>query len=288
MENKYFPWNDFKTGFGKEMATAEDVFDNMVESGLEDLCLTNMDFTFISDKKENLIRLADFIRKHYPYTVEEVVPYEDIWEINGETNEIPITKDNLLCWVLDMYKRGYEFDARLDAYGGLFDPKYQLFPDLNTYSADHYFDTGVDCYEKGDLSGSVFNWSLAIAIDSEHPSSYYSRAIAKEELHIWKYALLDYDKAIEIAPDFASALINRGALKDDHGDYHGAIADYKIVLNIEGTDTENLQQAHFNLGNSYLKLDNSSLACSHWKRAVEYGANDAQERINTYCNQIKN
>ncbi len=225
MENKFITWDNFVEGFGREMVSAEDVFNNMVKSGLKDNCLTKMDFTFISDKKENLQKLGVFIKTHYPYSVQEVKKFGKLWEINGETNEIPLTADNLLYWGLDMYKRGYEFDAKLDAYGGPFDPKDQHFQVLDTTKADYYFDKGIECYNKGDLSGSIFNWSLTIQIDPKDPNAFYSRAIVKNELYTWKSALKDYDKAIEIAPKIVSALINRGGLKDENGDYQGAISD---------------------------------------------------------------
>lgn len=283
MENKFITWDNFVNGFGKEMVSAEDVFKNMVKSGLKDYCLTKMDFTFISDNKENLTRLGEFIKNHYPYTVQEVKKYGNLWEINGETNEMPITADNLMYWNLDMYKRGYEFDSTLDAYGGLFDPKSPKFPDLDTSKANYYFDKGVECYNNGDLSGSIFNWSLTIAIDSKDPNAYYSRAIVKNELYTWKSALKDYDIAIEIAPKFASALINRGGLKDENRDYYGAIADYQKVLQIDNSEIENKQQAYFNLGNTKLNLNDKNGACENWKKAFELGAEYAKEKIDEYC-----
>lgn len=283
MENKFITWENFVDGFGKEMVSAEDVFKNMVKSGLKDHCLTKMDFTFISDNKENLTRLGEFIKSHYPYTIQEVKKYGNLWEINGETNEMPMTADNLMYWNLDMYKRGYEFDSTLDAYGGLFDPKSPKFPDLDISKADYYFDKGVECYNNGDLSGSIFNWSLTIAIDSKDPNAYYSRAIVKNELYTWKSALKDYDKAIEIAPKFASALINRGGLKDENGDYQGAIEDYQKVLQIDNSEIENKQQAYFNLGNTKLNLKDINGACENWKKALELGAKYAKEKIDEYC-----
>lgn len=283
MENKFITWDNFVNGFGKEMVSAQDVFKNMVKSGLKDYCLTKMDFTFISDNKENLTRLGEFIKNHYPYTVQEVKKYGNLWEINGETNEMPITADNLMYWNLDMYKRGYEFDSTLDAYCGLFDPKTPKFPDLDTSKANYYFDKGVECYNNGDLSGSIFNWSLTIAIDSKDPNAYYSRAIVKNELYTWKSALKDYDIAIEIAPKFASALINRGGLKDENRDYYGAIADYQKVLQIDNSEIENKQQAYFNLGNTKLNLNDKNGACENWKKAFELGAEYAKEKIDEYC-----
>jgi tetratricopeptide (TPR) repeat protein len=271
MENRFITWDNFVDNFGKEMVSAEDVFNNMVKSGLKDNCLTKMDFTFISNNKDSLKKLGEFIKTHYPYTVQDVKKYEDIWEINGETNEMPITADNLLYWALDMYKRGYEFDANLDAYGGLFDPKNPKFPDLDKSKEDFYFDKGVECYNHGDLSGAIINWSLTLTINSNEPNSYYSRAIVKNELYTWKSALKDYDKAIEIAPDFISALINRGSLKDDK------------VLSFEKVDLENKQRTYFNRGNSKFNLADKIGACEDWKKAFELGADYAKVRLDEHC-----
>ena len=283
MENKYITWDNFVEGFGKEMVSAEDVFNNMVKNGLKDNTLTKMDFTFVSDKKENLIKLGEFIKTHYPYTVQEVKKFENFWEINGETNEFPMTADNLMYWALDMYKRGYEFDATIDAYGGLADSKTAKFPPMDTANADIYFNKGLECYNKGDLSGAIFNWTLTIEIDPKEPNAYYSRAIVKNELYTWKSALKDYDKAIEIAPNFVSALINRGGLKDENGDYQGAIADYETVLKLDKLKAEEKQQAYFNLGNTYFNLKDKKKACENWNKALENGAEYAKERINEHC-----
>ena len=283
MENRYIRWDNFVQGFGKEMVSAEDVFNNMVKNGLKDNTLTKMDFTFVSDKKENLLKLSEFIKTHYPYTVQEVKKIENLWEINGETNEYPMSADNLLYWALDMYKRGYEFDATIEAYGGLANSKTAKFPNMDTTMADIYFDEGVKCYNKGDLSGAIFNWTLTIEIDPKDPNACYSRAIVKNELYTGKSALKDYDKAIEITPKFVSALINRGGLKDENEDYQGANADYETVLKLNKLENEEKQQAYFNLGNTYLNLQDKKKACINWNKAIENGAEYAKERINEHC-----
>jgi len=276
-------WDNFIRGFSRELAVAEDVFDQMIKNGLHDNCLTKMDFTFISDKKENLIQLSHFIKTHYPYIVEGIKEVENIWEINGVTNEIPLTKDNLAYWVLDMYKRGYEFDSSIDAYGGFGDSKGQTFPELTDDKASHYYNTGIDCYRKGNLSGAIFNLSLVVAITPNDQDAYYSRAIVKNELYTWKAALKDYDKAITVAPDFASALINRGVIKDENGDYIGAKEDYEKVFRLKNVEIENLQEAYFNLGNTKFNMNDCKGACDSWIKALELGAEYAEERIKDYC-----
>lgn len=283
MENTYFTWNDFTKNFGKEMVSAEDVYASMARSGLKENALTVMDFTFISDKKENLEKLSKFITLHYPYQIENIKQNDDVWEINGITNSIPITADNMLFWALDMYKRGYEFDARLDSYGGLSGS--ENFPNLEKSQEDIYFEIGISCYDKGNLSGAIINWSLTLAINPKDPNAYYSRAIVKAELHTWKAALADYDKAIELAPDFTSALVNRGSLKDDNGDYKGAVNDYNTALKIKGLELEEKQMIYFNKGNSKYNLKDRKGACADWQKAYQLGATYAKDKLDKYCNQ---
>ncbi|AWW00925.1 hypothetical protein DJ013_14655 [Arcticibacterium luteifluviistationis] len=284
MGNTYFTWEAFANNFGKEMVSAEDVYSQMVKSGLMINSLGNFDFHFVSDKKDNLERLGLFITQHYPYEIKTIKKMgRNIWELHGLTNEIPINSNNLLYWGLDMYKRGYEFDSKLDAYGALLDHENPKLPVLDKLKEDWYFEKGIDCYNNGDLSGAIINWSLVLEINPKEPNSYYSRAIVKNELYTWKSAMEDYDKAIEIAPDFISALTNRGTLKDENGDYLGAIEDYNKVIELENVDLENIQKAYFNRGNSKLNLDDKIGACQDWKISYKLGAEYALERINQHC-----
>lgn len=280
MENSYFTWDEFVSNFGKEMVSAEDVHNQMVKSGLIDHSLGNFDFHFVSDKKSNLESLSQFITEHYPYEIKSLKSIEDgLWELHGLTNEIPVTSEILLFWGLDMYKRGYEFDSKLEAYGALYDHKKPKLPNLEKSQEDIYFDKGVDCYNSGDLSGAMINWTLVLAINKNEPNAYYSRAIVKNELYIWKSAISDYDKAIEIAPDFAAAIANRGTVKDENRDYDGALKDYNRALELE----PNNGMTYFNIGNTKHNQGLNSEACANWKKAKELGADYAQERLEKNC-----
>uniref|UniRef100_UPI00404A8241 tetratricopeptide repeat protein n=1 Tax=Flavobacterium sp. TaxID=239 RepID=UPI00404A8241 len=281
---KFITWEQFIQNFGKEIVSAQDVFNNMQKSGLSDFSLAKFDFHFVSNTKDKLEKLQEFLKEHYPYEIKSIKKInKGLWELHGETNEIPITQDNLPYWGLDMYKRGYEFDTKLDGYGAPFDPKNQKFPDFDVTKEDFYYNKGLECYNSGDLSGAIFNWTICIKINPKNPDSYYSRAIVKNELYTWKSALLDYNKAIEIAPDFISAIVNRGSVKDENGDYKGAIEDYDKVINLKNVDIENKQMAYFNKGNSEFNLGNKTKACESWKKAHELGAEYALERISEKC-----
>ena len=56
MTNSYFTWNDFVEHFGREMRIAGEVYERMVASGLKNYGLCRFDFTYVSDKRENLQR----------------------------------------------------------------------------------------------------------------------------------------------------------------------------------------------------------------------------------------
>jgi tetratricopeptide (TPR) repeat protein len=284
MNNSFFSWSNFVDNFGGQIVSAEEVFTNMIKGGLKENSLLKFDFHFISNDRKNIEALNVFLKEHYLYTFESIIEREDkLWELSGLTNKIPVTSDNLMYWVLDMHKRGYEFDSEFDGYGAPYDPEEQSQPDFSNDKEDYYFDLGIERYNAGDLSGAIINWSNVIEINGKEVNSYYSRAIVKNELYTWKSALKDYDEAIEIAPNFISALLNRGSLKDENEDYEGAIQDYDLVISNKHSDEDDLRKAYFNKGNTYLNLNKKNEACKYWKNASELGAEYANERIQKYC-----
>jgi len=279
--NQFFTWDDFVENFGAEMRFAGEVYEGMTKNGLRDHCLCQFDFTFVSDQKQNLQRLAEVLTNRYSYTVAEIESVDDEWELNGETGEVAVTEDTLMYWALDMARRGYEFDAKFEAYGAPFDPDEQRFPDLDAAKENFWFDWAETRYDAGDLSAALIGWSHVITINPRNADAFYSRAIVKAELHTWKSALRDYDAALEIDPEDHRALINRGSLKADHNDHQGAMADYDKVIQF-ASDADKAM-AYFNRGNSKLALEDHAGACADWKRAQALGAEYAQERIDENC-----
>ena len=279
MDKPFYSWEDFASNFGKEMVSAEDVYNSMKANGLQDFTYSKFDYHFVSNDKSKLEALNKFILEHYDYEFKEFTTFKDLHELRGLTNDIPITQDNLLYWALDMAKRGMEFDCKLDGYGSAPDNDKPIFPDFSEDKEDHYFNKAVDLYNKGDLSGSIFNWTIALEINPNDPNSYYSRAIVKNELHTWKSAIRDYDRAIELAPEFIDAIVNRGTVKDENQDYDGAIEDYNKVIALD----ENYSMAYFNRGNTKYNKGDKSGACEDWQRAKELGDETATERIAKNC-----
>jgi tetratricopeptide (TPR) repeat protein len=283
MENSYFTWDKFVENFGREMRIAGEVFEGMAGKGLKDGCLCCFDFTFLSNRRENLERLKQFLQSHYPYSITGIKSNSSEWDLDGKTAEIPVTADNLMYWALDMSKRGYEFDAELDAYGALFDPANQKIWNSDATQEGSLYERGVHQYNDGDLSGALMTWSAVIALNPKNADAYYSRAIVKNELHTWKNALKDYDAALQLSPTFVSALLNRGSVRDDNGDYVGAIEDYDKAISLSDEDDVTKTRAYFNRGNTKLHLKDKSGACADWNIALQRGERDAQALIDKHC-----
>ncbi len=263
------------------MVSATSVYEQRKKSGMIDYAFSTYDFVFISDKQDNLTRLGNFLNVNYGYRVNESKKRRDYWELTGDATEFPVDENNLMYWALDLYCKGYEFDCMLDGYGAMGDPENQIFPDMMASKADHYFNLAMDAYNKRNLGMAVIHFSTAIKINPFDPNSWYSRAIIKDELYTWKAARRDYDKAIELAPDFIDAIVNRAANKDEAGEYDEAIDDYSKAIEL---DPQN-EMAYFNRGNSKFNKKDNDGACEDWNKAKELGAKYAEERIEKHCKQ---
>jgi hypothetical protein len=82
MSNTHFTWDKFVENFGPEMKIAGEIFDSMTGHCLRDGCLFCFDFTFVSNRRENLVRLAQFLQSRYPFsiTVSSSTAPNGIWQ----------------------------------------------------------------------------------------------------------------------------------------------------------------------------------------------------------------
>jgi len=280
MQNRFFTQAEFNKNFGKEMTSAVDVYEQRKRSGIKDYSLAIYDFIFISDMKDKLVSLADFLKINYDFKINEIANQGDYWELTGDTTEFPVDESNLMYWAIDLYCKGYEFDCKLDGYGAVGDPENQTFLELDAVAVDYYFDKAMEAYNKGNLGMAVIYFSTEIKINPTDPNAWFSRAIIKDELYTWKAARRDYDKAIELAPDFVDAIVNRAANKDEAKEYNEAIKDYTKAIEIDPKNA----MAYFNRGNSRFNMNDKKGACEDWTKAKDLGDTTAQERIDRNCN----
>ena len=78
----------------------------------------------------------------------------------------------------------------------------------------------------------------------KNAESYYSRGNARLALKLFKDAIADYDKTIELNPQHAKAYGNRGVAKTQTGDKAGACADLNKAVGL-GNTSSNANQKKF-------------------------------------------
>ena len=111
---------------------------------------------------------------------------------------------------------------------------------------------------------------------------YYSSGNSKYELQDYYGAVEDYNKAIELDPNFIKAYINRGNSKVKLKDYVSAIEDYSSALKLN----QNYTIAYDNRGFSKYKLNDKNGACLDWNKAKGLGSLSFALLSEEVCNTI--
>ncbi len=97
--------------------------------------------------------------------------------------------------------------------------------------------------------------------------------------HSYNEILKDYNKVIELDPDFYYACFNRGYVKCIMGDYWGSVSDYEKALVIEPKFSE----AYFNKGLILIYLNLKTVGCESMSKAGELGIQEAYHVMKRYC-----
>jgi tetratricopeptide (TPR) repeat protein len=105
--------------------------------------------------------------------------------------------------------------------------------------------------------------STKIAVQEDY-MAVYQRAMQKYESNDLKGALADFDIVIQLKPDFASAYVNRGNIRDDLGNPTGALEDYSKALKIDSRD----HSTYFNRGITYSRLERYNEAIADFQKSI--------------------
>jgi hypothetical protein len=119
-----------------------------------------------------------------------------------------------------------------------------------------------------------FDYDLDEEVFWEYPSILLlanvlnSRGMAQETRENFEQAKADYNKAIEINPEYGNAYNNRGNIKAEEADYKGAIKDYNRAIELNSQFVE----AYCNRGIAKENLGDHSEALEDFDRAIELNA----------------
>ena len=139
-------------------------------------------------------------------------------------------------------------------------------------SAYAEFYAGLTHGRRGESTEAIERFSKAICLNPRIATTYYNRGLAYANKREYDRAIQDYDRAIELDPDYA-AYNNRGSAYWHKGDYHRSIQDYDRAIAL---DPDNVL-AYFNRGLSWLCLEEWEKAESDLSQAQSLGLDIAAE-----------
>ena len=124
---------------------------------------------------------------------------------------------------------------------------------------------GLSAADKGDFDKAIQNYDKAIEIKPDFFGAYNSRGIAYGEKDDFDTAIQNYDKAIEIKPDYAEAYNNRGVAYGEKDDFDTAIQNYDKAIEIK----PRLAGAYYGRGIAYFEKRDFDKAIQNYDKAIE-------------------
>lgn len=117
--------------------------------------------------------------------------------------------------------------------------------------------------------GFIWKDELSLWSDTVKKSSYSARAHYNLGVVLYdndqpELAIIEFQKALEIAPNYADAHYNLGALYQDKGLLEKAISEYRYALDLAPDSVD----AYYNLGVIYTQLDYFEEAVMAFQKAL--------------------
>ena len=112
------------------------------------------------------------------------------------------------------------------------------------------------------MTGPIADYDKAIELDPQYARAYNNRGIAYCRKGDYDQAIVDYDKAIKLAPQYATAYNNRGIAYVDKGNYDQAIANLNEAIRV-GSDHAT---TYLNRGGIYHAIGDST---GDYTKAIE-------------------
>ncbi len=119
------------------------------------------------------------------------------------------------------------------------------------FKASLLFELGNLLVASKEYEAAIVSYDQALKIKPDYHQAWYNRGIALDDLGRLEEAIASYDQALKIKPDYHQAWYNRGIALDDLGRLEGAIASDDQALKFQSDKHEawyNRGIALFNLG----------------------------------------
>jgi tetratricopeptide (TPR) repeat protein len=128
--------------------------------------------------------------------------------------------------------------------------------------AEHWFEKGLDLEQTGaPVEEVIAAYQKAAEIDPTSAGALVNLGTVYFNARDWRQAEQYYRKAVEVDPEYALAHFNLGNLYDERGDRAGALNHYVEAIRIHPRYAD----AHYNIALLYQAMGQPLKAVRHWK-----------------------
>ena len=124
---------------------------------------------------------------------------------------------------------------------------------------------GLSAEDKGELDKAIQNYDKAIELKPDFFGAYNNRGVAYGGKRDFDTAIKDFTTAIELKPDLFGAYNNRGNAYVKKGDFDTAIQDFTTAIEIK----PDYADAYNNRGNAYGEKRDFDTAIQDYDKAIE-------------------
>jgi tetratricopeptide (TPR) repeat protein len=149
-----------------------------------------------------------------------------------------------------------------------------LFTELSDYLV--YLNRGTAYLSKGDYDRALADFNQAVKLQPDGASAYFNRAAVYFAKQDFDRALADINQVIKLQPDFALAYLKRGSVYYFKGDSDRALADINQAIKLQ----PDFALAYLNRGAFYTDRDDHDHAIADFDQALKLAPDDAEAYLN--------
>ena len=236
--------------------------------------------TILYSKDLKGVRIFDTYEKQmYNAPVITLTCKESFLDITTVNEEIGVLNRKIITTPDDpanYFKRAELYSHIQNYYNALLDYNTAIMLNPNFIMA--YFCRANTRYQLTELLISEYEnrYQINSGFNSPHNNNPSDTTFLK---HSFEKVIKDYNKVIDLDPDFYYAYFNKGYVKCMMGDYWGAVSDFSKAIEVE----PNFSEAYFNKGLILIFLNLKTVGCENISKAGELGTMDAYHVMKRYC-----
>ena len=132
-----------------------------------------------------------------------------------------------------------------------------------------YYNRGLAYYYKGDFDRAIEDFNKALELDPNYIGAHYNRGLAYYYKGDFDRAIEDFNKALELDPNYIGTYYNRGLAYYYKGDFDRAIEDFNKALELD----PNYIGIYYNRGLAYYYKGDFDRVIEDFNKALELDPN---------------